>query len=65
MISLLTEELKKTNEIQHTNLEKIKNDYFNKEKIEYSLNIHKFNPSNNSPPNDWNYRLKKRLQLYK
>lgn len=32
-----------------------------KEDIEYSLNIHIFNPSKNSPPSSWQLRLKNRI----
>lgn len=35
-----------------------------KEDIEYSLNIHIFNPSKNSPPNSWEIRLKNRIDSF-
>lgn len=28
---------------------------------EYGLNIHSFNPTKNSPPNEWQFRLIKRI----
>lgn len=34
------------------------------EEIEYSLNIHTFNPSKNSPPTSWQIRLKNRLNKF-
>ena len=34
--------------------------YFN----QYSLNIHCFNPTKNSPPNEWQFRLIKRINSF-
>tara|TARA_Y100000996_G_C22541751_1_gene650268 strand:- start:1499 stop:1774 length:276 start_codon:yes stop_codon:yes gene_type:complete len=31
---------------------------------QYSLNIHCFNPTKNSPPNEWQYRLIKRINSF-
>ena len=54
--------------IYNKNCEDIKNNRDikdNKNNIEYSLNIHTFNPTKNSPPNDWQYRLLKRINSLK
>ena len=80
MISLLTEELKNfENKVYNNNYKiKEKNSYENiienniKCKFhnnsnyinEYSLNIHSFNPTKNSPPNEWQYRLIKRINSF-
>ena len=38
------------------------NDNHNNEiNIEYNLNTHIFNPTKNSPPNEWQFRLLKRI----
>lgn len=74
MHSLLTEELKRY-DIDNKNISENSNKYINKiEKVvsdkfnksidnytEYGLNSHKFNPTKNSPPNEWQYRLLKRI----
>tara|TARA_B100001250_G_scaffold397957_1_gene405653 strand:+ start:519 stop:779 length:261 start_codon:yes stop_codon:yes gene_type:complete len=76
MISLLTQELNNYDYDNHNqiNIKKISNNTFEK-KIEKnvenkfksnsikecSLNIHSFNPTKNSPPNEWQFRLIKRI----
>ena len=72
MYSLLTEELK--NNIDINNNIDIK--LINKEldntstkdilinKKEYSVNVNNFNPGKNSPPNEWQFRLIKRINSY-
>ena len=79
MISSLTQELNKYNNHNQINIKKISNNPFEK-KIEknvenkfknksisikeYSLNIHSFNPTKNSPPNEWQFRLIKRINSF-
>ena len=36
----------------------------NNDNNQYSLNIHCFNPTKNSPPNEWQYRLIKRINSF-
>lgn len=75
MYSLLTEELKNNNNnIDINNNNDIK--LINKEldntstkdilinKKEYSVNVNNFNPGKNSPPNEWQFRLIKRINSY-
>ena len=79
MYSLLTEELKNNININNNinnnnNINEIK--LINKEfkntstkdklsnKKEYSVNVNNFNPGKNSPPNDWQFRLIKRINSY-
>lgn len=75
MYSLLTEELKNNNiDINNNNNNDIK--LINKEldntstkdilinKKEYSVNVNNFNPGKNSPPNEWQFRLIKRINSY-
>ena len=73
MYSLLTEELKNNININN-NINEIK--LINKEfkntsakdklsnKKEYSVNVNNFNPGKNSPPNEWQFRLIKRINSY-
>ena len=79
MYSLLTEELKNNININNNinnnnNINEIK--LINKEfkntstkdklsnKKEYSVNVNNFNPGKNSPPNEWQFRLIKRINSY-
>tara|TARA_Y100001970_G_C14225019_1_gene855078 strand:+ start:1758 stop:2006 length:249 start_codon:yes stop_codon:yes gene_type:complete len=70
MLSLLKEDTKTT--VTYSNkIEEIENSItknynikYNSNKNndnEYSLNTHIFNPTKNSPPNDWQNRLRKRI----
>ena len=74
MYSLLTEELINNNNNNNNNNNEIK--LINKEfkntstkeilsnKKEYNINVNNFNPGKNSPPNDWQFRLIKRINSY-
>ena len=78
MYSLLTEELKNNNNIINNNNINNNNEIklINKEfkntstkdilsnKKEYSVNVNNFNPGKNSPPNEWQFRLIKRINSY-
>ena len=69
MYSLLTEELNRTRNLGKTdtyinNSQFIESKELNKQN-ECSLNIHTFDPTKNSPPNDWQQRLKKRINYHK
>jgi len=76
MSSLLTMELNNYDYHNHINIKKTSNNTFeknieinveNKFKNNFisikecSLNIHSFNPTKNSPPNEWQFRLIKRI----
>lgn len=70
MYSLLTEELKNNN-IDNNDIKLINKELDNtstKEilinKKEYSVNVNNFNPGKNSPPNEWQFRLIKRINSY-
>lgn len=80
MVSLLSKELenfdytlynkfnnKCKNEYSNYYEEKVENNIQNKlnnNNNEYSLNTHIFNPTKNSPPNEWQYRLIKRINSF-
>jgi hypothetical protein len=74
MYSLLTEELINNNNniINNNNEIKLINKEFKntstKDKLsnkkEYSVNVNNFNPGKNSPPNEWQFRLIKRINSY-
>ena len=74
MYSLLTEELKYNinNNINNNNEIKLINKEFKNtstkdilsNKKEYSVNVNNFNPGKNSPPNEWQFRLIKRINSY-
>jgi len=73
MYSLLTEELKNNNiDINNNNDIKLINKELDNtstkdiliNKKEYSVNVNNFNPGKNSPPNDWQFRLIKRINSY-
>lgn len=69
MLSVINEDIRQEYK-GNNNKEKYINENFNlkeilnKEVIEYSLNIHIFNPSKNSPPNSWHLRLKNRINSF-
>ena len=48
----------------NTHYEYYKNDNKITDFNQYSLNIHCFNPTKNSPPNEWQYRLIKRINSF-
>lgn len=74
MYSLLTEEL--NNNINNNIINNNQIKLINKElkntstkdlldyKKEYSVNVNNFNPGKNSPPNEWQFRLIKRINSY-
>jgi len=73
MYSLLTEELKNNNiDINNNNDIKLINKELDNTSIkdilinkkEYSVNVNNFNPGKNSPPNEWQFRLIKRINSY-
>jgi hypothetical protein len=73
MYSLLTEELKNNNiDINNNNDIKLINKELDNtstkdiliNKKEYSVNVNNFNPGKNSPPNEWQFRLIKRINSY-
>jgi len=78
MYSLLTEELNNSdyNQNLYNNKYQINKQLINKEidinssknnnnnSQEYSINVNTFNPGKNSPPNEWQFRLIKRINSY-
>jgi hypothetical protein len=72
MYSLLTEELKNNNiDINNNDIKLINKELDNTStkdilinKKEYSVNVNNFNPGKNSPPNEWQFRLIKRINSY-
>ena len=72
MYSLLTEELNNNNNNNNNNEIKLINKEFKNNstkymfnnKKEYNINVNNFNPRKNSPPNEWQSRLIKRINSY-